>query len=51
MTRSITVNVFPGGFNWPIYAAQHKKLFARNDLDVVVRETPNSMAQMTLLQG
>jgi len=49
MTHTVTVNVFPGGFNWPIYAAQHKKLFARNDLDVVVRETPNSMAQMTAL--
>lgn len=51
MMRTITVNVFPGGFNWAIYVAQHKGLFARNDIAVVVQETPNSIAQMTALSA
>jgi len=25
----VTVNVFPGGFNWPSYVAQDNGLFAR----------------------
>ena len=47
--RTVTVNIFPGGFNWPIFVAQHKGLFARNSVSVIVQETPNSMAQMTAL--
>jgi ABC-type nitrate/sulfonate/bicarbonate transport system substrate-binding protein len=49
--QDITVNVFPGGFNWGIYVAQHRGLFARNGLRVVVQETPNSVAQMTALSA
>jgi ABC-type nitrate/sulfonate/bicarbonate transport system substrate-binding protein len=49
MTRAITVNIFPGGFNWAIYVAQHKGLFTRSGISVTVQETANSMAQMTAL--
>ncbi len=49
--QNVTVNVFPGGFNWGIYVAQHKGLFARNGIRVGVQETPNSVAQMTALSS
>lgn len=51
MMQNVMVNVFPGGFNWAVYVAQHKGLFARNDVAVVVQETPNSIAQMTALSA
>ena len=44
---TVTVNVFPGGFNWPSYVAQEKGFFARNGISVVLQPTPNSVAQMT----
>lgn len=43
----ITVNVFPGGFNWGLYVAIDRGLFARHGLDVSIEGTPNSVAQMT----
>lgn len=43
----IRVNVFPGGFNWGLYVAIDRGLFARHGLDVTVEGTPNSVAQMT----
>jgi ABC-type nitrate/sulfonate/bicarbonate transport system substrate-binding protein len=43
----ITVNVFPGGFNWGLYVAIDRGLFARHGLDVTIQGTPNSVAQMT----
>lgn len=49
--QNVTVNVFPGGFNWGIYVAQHMGLFARNGIRVGVQETPNSVAQMTALSA
>jgi ABC-type nitrate/sulfonate/bicarbonate transport system substrate-binding protein len=49
--QNVTVNVFPGGFNWAVYVAQHNGLFARNAIRVVVEETPNSIAQMTALSA
>lgn len=45
----ITVNVFPGGFNWGLYVAIDRGLFARHGLDVTIQGTPNSIAQMTEL--
>lgn len=45
--RHIIVNVFPGGFNWPLFAAQDKGFFARNGLTVDVQGTVNSVSQMT----
>ncbi len=48
----IRVNVFPGGFNWGLYIAIDRGLFARHGIDVSVMGTPNSVAQMTeLAQG
>jgi ABC-type nitrate/sulfonate/bicarbonate transport system substrate-binding protein len=49
--QNVTVNVFPGGFNWGIYVAQHTGLFERNGIRVAVQETPNSVAQMTALSA
>jgi ABC-type nitrate/sulfonate/bicarbonate transport system substrate-binding protein len=43
----ITLNVFPGGFNWPSFVAQAKGFFAANRLEVMLQPTPNSVAQMT----
>ena len=43
----VTVNVFPGGFNWPIYVGQDKGFFGRHGIDVRIQDTPNSIAQMT----
>src|ERR1700748_2382136 len=44
---TVTVNVFPGGFNWGVYVGQHKGLFAEQGIAVEVQGTPNSVAQMT----
>ncbi|HEY1852864.1 MAG TPA: ABC transporter substrate-binding protein [Candidatus Binataceae bacterium] len=43
----VTVNVFPGGFNWPIFVAQDKGFFAANGIAVEVQSTPDSVTQMT----
>src|SRR6266446_3011522 len=50
--RIVNVIVFPGGFNWPIWVAQEKGLFAKNGLDVKVTPTPSSVFQLTnLIEG
>lgn len=43
----VTVNVFPGGFNWPSFVGQQKGFFERNGITVTLQPTPNSVAQMT----
>jgi ABC-type nitrate/sulfonate/bicarbonate transport system substrate-binding protein len=43
----VTVNVFPGGFNWPSFVGQQKGFFERNGITVTLLPTPNSVAQMT----
>lgn len=43
----ITVNVFPGGFNWPIYVGQDKGFFDRHGIAVEIQGTPDSVTQMT----
>ena len=43
----VTVNVFPGGFNWPIYVGQDKGFFDRHDIVVEIQGTPDSVTQMT----
>jgi ABC-type nitrate/sulfonate/bicarbonate transport system substrate-binding protein len=45
--NKVTVNVFPGGFNWGLYIGIEKGFFARRGLTVEVQGTPNSVAQMT----
>jgi ABC-type nitrate/sulfonate/bicarbonate transport system substrate-binding protein len=44
---NVTVNVFPGGFNWPSFVGQQKGFFERNGITVTLQATPNSVAQMT----
>jgi ABC-type nitrate/sulfonate/bicarbonate transport system substrate-binding protein len=44
---NVTVNVFPGGFNWPSFVGQQKGFFERNGITVMLQPTPNSVAQMT----
>ena len=43
---NVTVNVFPGGFNWPSFVGQQKGFFERNGITVTLQPTPNSVAQM-----
>src|SRR5690242_15115748 len=44
--------VFPGGFNWPIWAAQEKGFFAAEGLDVQLTPTPSSVFQLqNLIEG
>jgi len=43
----ITLNIFPGGFNWPSFVAQAKGFFAANSLEITLQATPNSVTQMT----
>ncbi len=43
----ITVNVFPGGFNWPIYVGQDKGFFENHGIAVEIQGTPDSVTQMT----
>jgi len=46
------VIVFPGGFNWPIWAAQENGYFAAGGIDVQLTPTPNSVFQLTgLIDG
>jgi ABC-type nitrate/sulfonate/bicarbonate transport system substrate-binding protein len=47
--RPVELIVFPGGFNWPIWAAEEKGFFARNNISVKVTPTPNSQFQLTNL--
>lgn len=46
-TNDVTVNVFPGGFNWPIYVAEAKGFFDQHGIHVIVQGTTGSVAQMT----
>ena len=43
----VTVNVFPGGFNWGLYVGQDKGFFAQHGIAVEIQGTPNSVTQMT----
>ena len=45
----IDVIVFPGGFNWPLWAAQDRGLFAHERLDVRLTLTPSSAFQLSNL--
>ena len=48
MTR-LALNVFPGGFNWPVWAAGARGFFTRAGVDVDVMLTPGSVHQWTAL--
>jgi ABC-type nitrate/sulfonate/bicarbonate transport system substrate-binding protein len=45
--KALKVIVFPGGFNWPIWAGLSQGFFAREGLDVQMVNTPNSTFQLT----
>jgi ABC-type nitrate/sulfonate/bicarbonate transport system substrate-binding protein len=48
----VSVIVFPGGFNWPIWVAQEKGYFAKGGIEVKLTPTPNSVFQLTgLIEG
>ena len=47
--KSVNLIVFPGGFNWPIWVAQEKGLFAKHGIDVKITPTPGSAFQLTNL--
>jgi ABC-type nitrate/sulfonate/bicarbonate transport system substrate-binding protein len=47
--KTVNVIVFPGGFNWPIWVAQEKGLFAKNGIEVKTTPTPSSVFQLTNL--
>lgn len=50
--QPISVIVFPGGFNWPIWVAQEKGYFSKNGVEVKLTPTPNSVFQLTnLIEG
>lgn len=50
--QALRVNIFPGGFNWPIWVAQEKGFFAKHGVSVQTINTPNSQAQLTgLING
>ena len=50
--KPLELIVFPGGFNWPVWVAQDKGLFAQNGVTVKITPTPNSVFQLTgLIQG
>ena len=45
--QPVSVIVFPGGFNWPIWIAQEKGFFAKGGIEVKLTPTPNSVFQLT----
>jgi ABC-type nitrate/sulfonate/bicarbonate transport system substrate-binding protein len=47
--KPVNLIVFPGGFNWPIWVAEEKGLFAKNGIEVKVTPTPSSVFQLTNL--
>ena len=50
--KPVNLIVFPGGFNWPIWVAQEKGLFARHGIEPKITPTPGSAFQLTgLIEG
>jgi ABC-type nitrate/sulfonate/bicarbonate transport system substrate-binding protein len=47
--KPVNLIVFPGGFNWPVWVAQEKGLFAKNGIEVRITPTPSSVFQLTNL--
>src|SRR5258708_24033065 len=49
--KTVNLIVFPGGFNWPVWVAQEKGLFAKHGIEVKITPTPSSVFQLTNLIG
>jgi ABC-type nitrate/sulfonate/bicarbonate transport system substrate-binding protein len=50
--KPVNVIVFPGGFNWPIWVAQEKGLFAKHGVAPTITPTPSSAFQLqNLIEG
>src|ERR1051326_1147868 len=47
MVPLLRVNVFPGGFNWPIFVALENGFFTSHGIGVELQATSGSVAQMT----
>jgi ABC-type nitrate/sulfonate/bicarbonate transport system substrate-binding protein len=47
--KPVRLMVFSGAFNWPVWVAQDRGIFAHNGLTVSVAETPGSVVQWTSL--
>lgn len=47
--QTIRLLVFPGGFNWPVWAGIERGFFARHDVRLEVSLTPGSVFQFTEL--
>jgi ABC-type nitrate/sulfonate/bicarbonate transport system substrate-binding protein len=45
----VTLIVFPGGFNWPVWVAHDQRLFDRRGVRVSLETTPGSVFQWTAL--
>jgi ABC-type nitrate/sulfonate/bicarbonate transport system substrate-binding protein len=43
----VKVNVFPGGFDWPIYVGRAQRFFSQEGIRVALQDTTGSVAQMT----
>ena len=49
--QPVELIVFPGGFNWPVWVAQEKGLFAKNGIEVRLTPTVSSVFQLANLIG
>jgi ABC-type nitrate/sulfonate/bicarbonate transport system substrate-binding protein len=50
--QTLRVNIFPGGFNWPIWVGQEQGFFAKQGVTVQTINTPNSREQLVgLING
>jgi ABC-type nitrate/sulfonate/bicarbonate transport system substrate-binding protein len=50
--KAVNLIVFPGGFNWPVWVAQEKGLFAKHGIAPKITPTPSSVFQLTgLIEG
>jgi ABC-type nitrate/sulfonate/bicarbonate transport system substrate-binding protein len=47
--KTVNLIVFPGGFNWPVWIAQDKGMFAKHGIEVKITPTPSSVFQLTNL--
>jgi ABC-type nitrate/sulfonate/bicarbonate transport system substrate-binding protein len=45
-SKTLEVNVFAGGGNWPIWVAEEKGLFKKHGISIKSTNTPNSVSQI-----